>query len=143
MRQQLRNIKNENLPERPKTVKGIREMFQDENILKQYGYTLDNQRRLYFDTILGKSHSFSIFGSTAAIEFVKEHIPPGTRNYLLDGTFNIVPRCFYQLLTIAIEYKNDVCSIFLINYNFYMCVSLFVSLYVNLFIRLYMKCISW
>lgn len=108
MRQQLRNIKNEDVPKRPKTVEDIRQAFEDESVLKRYGYTLDNERRLYVETAVQIAHSFTIFASHAAIEFVKQKIPPGSRNFLLDGTFSIVPRSFYQLLSISVEYMNDV-----------------------------------
>lgn len=101
--------KNKSYPQRPKNIDEIKNLFNDPAILQQYGRTLDNKSQLYIDTeIHGEEHAFCIFSSAATVEFVRHNIAPGQRRYLLDGTFRVVPKEFYQMLTISIEYENDV-----------------------------------
>lgn len=85
--------------------------FENDDIFAEYGRTLDKRRPFYAGSVVKKnSYAFHVFASFGIIDMVKQHIPPNQRKFLLDGTFKIVPRRFRQLLIIAIEYKNDVCS---------------------------------
>lgn len=73
-----------------------------------FGSNLDKTYHLYVDTVIKRDFSFVIFVSAKVIRLINKFIPPDERYYLMDGTFKIVPRKFYQLLIISIEYKNDV-----------------------------------
>lgn len=76
--------------------------------MRKYGYTLDGDSRFYIDTIVTQEYSFIIFCSQYVVNFIKDNIPVGSRHYMMDGTFGSIPKAFYQLLIIAIEYQNDV-----------------------------------
>lgn len=106
---QLFRLRDKEYPERPKTDEDITLAFHDPEILDDYGQTLNKQHPFYVDSVVNEAYSFHIFASFATIDLIKEHIEPENRNYLLDGTFKIVPRGLNQLLIISIEFKNDVC----------------------------------
>ena len=56
---------------------------------------------ILFITILSSSQKI--------IKLITENIPPENRKYLIDATFNIVPRgCFNQLLIIYTKYIDDI-----------------------------------
>lgn len=81
-------------------------IMNEPNILEEFGQTLDKNNQLYFGSVLRSTYAFHVFASERIIDNVKKL---KKKNYLIDGTFSIVPRLFYQLLIIAVEYKNDVC----------------------------------
>lgn len=108
MKRQLGRIKNGPLPTLPSNHNELRELFTAQNTIDKYGLSLDQVSKFYVDTVVKKQHSFCIFQSAAVISFVKKTIEPSNRHYLIDGTFFCVPRGFYQLLIICIEYRNDV-----------------------------------
>lgn len=101
-------VKNDKHPRSPKTFSELKELFEKQDVLKSYGYNLKATERQYIDTVVDEKFAFSLFASFSIIKFITEHINSRSRNYLMDGTFSCVPRLFYQLLIIAIEYKNDV-----------------------------------
>lgn len=76
--------------------------------METYGYTMDNDAKLYIDTVVTSEYAFTVFASKFVIDFIKENIKPESRNYLIDATFDSIPKDFYQLLIISIEYQNDV-----------------------------------
>lgn len=105
-------LRDKKYPKRPKSDEEIRTAFSNPKILEEFGRTLDKKRSLYIGSVIEEKYAFHAFASTAMIKIVEEHIPPGQRKYLIDGTFRVVPGQFKkngQLLIIAIEYKNDVC----------------------------------
>lgn len=109
MRQNLNRIKNENVPKQPQSVDEIRELFLQPDIIECYAKTLDGQQNLYHGSVVeSEKCAFSLFASSQIIDMVNLHIPPESRNYLLDATFKVVPRPYYQLLSVSIEYRNDV-----------------------------------
>lgn len=108
MKRQLNRIKNGPLPNIPSDHKELRELFRNGEIIEKYGFSLDQISKFYVDTVVDEQHSFCIFQSAAIISFIEKNIEPCNRHYLLDGTFSCVPRGFYQLLVICIEYRNDV-----------------------------------
>lgn len=108
MKRQLFRIKNSKYPRLPKCIADIRTAFEQKEVMKDFGYTLDKSRVLYVGTVVKKSYSFVTFASRKVIDIIKDMIPSTQRRLLIDGTFQIVPRQFNQLIVISIEYKNDV-----------------------------------
>lgn len=92
----------------PKDCEEIERSFEDVNILRKYGLTLDEKSKFYVDTVVSSNHSFCVFQSEAAIDLIKNRIDPKQRRYLLDGTFQSAAKPFGQLLTISVEYKHIV-----------------------------------
>lgn len=111
MRQQMKKIKNQKIPKAPKNLEQIHDLFQQTEILEQFGRTQNNQHMFYSGTVSYDDFGFTIFSSHATIQMVKENIP-NKRIYLIDGTFKVTPSPFYQLLTISIEFNNDVSFFF-------------------------------
>lgn len=112
MERTLRRLKNKSYPKRPLTAGEIIELFKKDKITEEYGFNLSHTERFYIDTIdVPGEYSFSLFASKEAMKLVEEHVAPDERNYLMDATFKICPfGCYYQLLIIYIEYRNDVSS---------------------------------
>lgn len=101
----------------PRSIRDFQSQFKDRDIINKYAYTLDGDAKFYIDTVIHqevgpdqevKECGFSMFASHYVIDFITKNIPPESRNYLLDGTFDNLPLGFYQMLIVAIEYKNDV-----------------------------------
>lgn len=110
MNRQLSRIKTEPRPKIPGNNMQILELFQSPDIIEKNGLTLDKSARFYIDTVLSEQYSFIIFASFAILNLVRRNIDPEQRHYLIDGTFKVVPRTFYQLLIVSIEFQNDVSS---------------------------------
>lgn len=104
MQRQLTRIKTKARPKIPTNNMQMLKLFQSPDIINEHGYTLDASSST-------KEYTFCIFASFAIINMVKHNINPQKRHYLIDGTFKTVPRTFYQLLIVSIEFKNDVSSI--------------------------------
>lgn len=104
----LRRHKNKSHPKKPRSIKSVRDAFLDPQIMHDYGYNLEHDSKLYIDTVITKEYGFTLFASQFTIDFIKENIK--RRKYLMDGTFDSLPENYYQLLIIAIEYRNDVSS---------------------------------
>ena len=117
MERNLRRQKNTPSPKSYTTAAEIRDAFKLPATMNEYGMNLRNTRPFYIDTIeiekTPKPSAFTLFVSHQVIDMIRQKIPPNQRNILMDGTFSSRPiGCFYQLLVMYIEYKNDV-SIFL------------------------------
>lgn len=110
----LRRFKTKPYPTVPKTRLELQQTLNRSAVIRDHGYNLDGTARLYVDTVLTEDYVFTIFASNDIIKIIKQNIEPMKRKYLLDGTFKVVPNQFYQLLIIAIEFKNDVRSINLV-----------------------------
>lgn len=104
----IQRKKTPRYPANPKSLAQFKEDILKPNVMSNYGYTTDGDFRFYMDTVLTKDYDFTVFFSQYTIEFINKNIPPGTRRYILDGTFDKIPKGFYQLLVIAIEFQNDV-----------------------------------
>lgn len=89
-------------------------MFTAPEILQKYGFTYDHDAPLYVDTVVTPDYAFTIFKSQFVIDQIEEHIQPAERKYLMDGTFDRIPKEYYQLVIISVEYKNDVRNITLL-----------------------------
>lgn len=79
-----------------------KEMFEE------YGHTLDRKTRFYLGSKTTEEYAFAVFFSDYVVKFIEEHIPVGSRYYLMDGTFDSLPKGMYQLLTISVAYENNV-----------------------------------
>lgn len=101
--QTLNRLKNNAHSDLPKSHEEIKEAL-NKNVPK----ALTNENPFYINSELSNACSFHVFGSMKTIEFIKQNIDVGQRNYLIDGTFKVAPRNHYQLLIISIEYKNKV-----------------------------------
>lgn len=77
-------------------------------ILNEFGYTLAGDALFYLGTVIQKNYEFVVFHSDFVANFIEEKIPVGCWYYLMDGTFDSLPRGVYQLLTISIAYENNV-----------------------------------
>lgn len=108
---QLYRIRDKEYPEQPKSHAKVQAMFSDPEIMEEYGQTMNKRERFYVGSVINSLFAFHIWASFATINFIKSHITPDKRNYLLDGTFKIIPstsKMFSQFYIISIEYKNDV-----------------------------------
>lgn len=105
---QLLRLKNKQYPLLPKSAEAFAKDLKSPQILEEFGNTLDNQRKLYVNSVCTEKYSFHLFASYAVLDTIRKHIPIGQRFYSMDGTFNVIPRMFGQLLIISIEYKNKV-----------------------------------
>lgn len=115
---ELYRLRDKEYPERPQTHEDIKVTLNDPKIFEDYGKTLNKQKPFYISSVVNKKYAFHMFASYAVMDLIKTHIPPKDRNYLMDGTFKIIPRGLNQLLIISIEYKNDV-SLSLFHYCYY------------------------
>lgn len=110
MERNLRRLKNHKYPAKPTTSFQIKQCYEDHEIKANFGFNLSKTHPFYIDTVeFGDNSSFTLFGSYQIMQLIEKHIPLTERRYLIDGTFDSCPYgCYYQLLIIVIEYKNDV-----------------------------------
>lgn len=108
----LNRLKSKKHPPIPSSLEKTRDVLNTKANLVKYGNTLDRKNKFYVDTVVAEAYTFTIFVSFKTVNMIKRYIKPAERRYLLDGTFKIRPKLFYQLLIIAIEYKNDVIIFF-------------------------------
>lgn len=115
---QLKKLRDRQYPKKP--VKGKHDttfevhkkytaLINEPNNLEEFGRTLDKTKQLYFGSVVKRDYTFHVFASERIIDIIRNHMSNAKKNYLIDGTFQIVPRLFYQLLIITVEFKNDVC----------------------------------
>lgn len=109
MERNLYRIHRDVMPQAPKTPEEIVKMFSQQNIKDTFGMSLGpHKEEFYKDTVIEKNFAYTIFQSKGICNFV-ESLPASQRNYMLDGTFQSVPRGDYQqLLIIYIEYCEHV-----------------------------------
>lgn len=111
LERKLNRLKNKKHPPIPRTLERTRDVFSVKKNRFKYGNNLDESKKLYIATIIDPTNpkcAFMIFASFNVIQIIEKYIERGQRRYLLDGTFKVTPKLFYQLLIISIEYKNDV-----------------------------------
>lgn len=109
MARNLRRYTNKRYPVKPTNTVEIKAAYDDHAIMEKFGFNLRNTHKFYVDSVETEGSAFTIFASYEMMGMVEDHIPPESRRYMIDGTFDVVPmRFFYQLLVIAIEYKNGV-----------------------------------
>lgn len=108
IRKTLGRHKNVQYKNVPRSIVDIQNEFKKPEILNKYGVNFDGDEKFYVGTVVTPNHAFTVFASQFAIDFIQNNIAPTSRRYLLDGTFGSLPNQFYQLLTITIEYMNNV-----------------------------------
>lgn len=118
MEKKLNRSKNKKHPSIPRTLERTRDVLNAKKNLSKYGNTLDGSKKFYIDSIIDTTGAFIIFASFNIIEMIEKNIERGHRRYLLDGTFKVTPKLFYQLLIISIEYKNDVIQFYIFTLSF-------------------------
>lgn len=104
----INRIKKKQYPALPHHLREVEKFFKDDKSIECFGKALTNNNKFYFDTKVGNNFAHQIYGSMATIKFVEENINACARNYVLDGTFQIVPKPFKQVLIISIEHNNNV-----------------------------------
>lgn len=114
MKKTLSRYKNKIYPKVPDSIENIREKFEDMKIMEKYGYNLESDSKFYIDTVVTSHYSFTVFASKFVIDFIEKNIEPASRKFLMDATFDSLPKDFYQLLIISIEYQNDVSKVNLV-----------------------------
>lgn len=116
MERTLNKIKTKAHPKKPHSIEGIRETLMNPNVVKDYGLNVEGDSFSYVGTVChvgdiddenDEDYAFTVFASKYVIDFIEE-MPPEQRLYLMDGTFKSLPKEYYQLLTINIEYRNNV-----------------------------------
>lgn len=111
MKKTLERCKNKAYQKPGRSLEEIRNQFQEEKIMEEYGYNLENDSRFYVGTKIAADYGFVVFKSQYVVDFINESIPPESRHYVMDGTFDSLPKEFYQLIIIAIEYQNEVSGV--------------------------------
>lgn len=104
----LERWKNQTYPKVPSSIEQLQSDFKKPDIINKYGSTHDGDAKFYMDTIITKNYEFTIFASQYVMSFIQNYVEPEERRYLMDGTFDSLPKGFYQMLIIALEYQNDV-----------------------------------
>jgi len=108
----LHRRKSIKYPKRPKTHQETRNVLQDPQIKIDFGQTVDKYGAFYIDSVVKDQHTFHVFASPSVVNLITNHMVGQPRNFLIDGTFTVIPKEFAQLVVISIEYKNDVRIIF-------------------------------
>lgn len=111
MKRKLFRIKNAKYPKIPKNVSEIVNAMDDPMIRRNFGYTFNGDSEFYAGTVITAAYYFVVFISQKVINIIEQFIPPSDRNYLIDGTFTVAPRHFYQLLVISVVFRDDVCCL--------------------------------
>lgn len=104
----LERYKNQTYPKIPSSIEQLQSDFKKPNTINKYGSTLDGDAKFYMDTVITPNYEFTIFASTFVMSFIQNYVEPKERRYLMDGTFDSLPKGFYQMLIITLEYQNDV-----------------------------------
>lgn len=98
--------KTESRPKIPSSIKELESAFKTPEIINKYGQSYEGDGKFYIGTVLSPECDFTVFASPFVMKFIEENI--NDRRYLMDGTFDSLPKGFYQMLVISIEYQDDV-----------------------------------
>lgn len=111
MQRNLRRYANKKYPKIPKTVEDVIDAYKDPAIVRKYGRNLRNTEEFYIDTVqINPNSAFTVFASHQILNLVNKYVPFDEQFILMDGTFDVTPIGYYQLLVIYIKFKNDVSS---------------------------------
>lgn len=117
----LKKISNSTLPKSPTTFDEIVEAYKNQNVMDNFGTTLQNgsdddklnstefyKTAYEFKGTTKSSFSYVVFASQNIVNSIKERIAPQKRRFLMDATFKVCPYGIYnQLLVIYIEYLGE------------------------------------
>lgn len=101
--------------------------------MEKYGYNYENDGKFYIDTVVTPHYAFTVFASNFVIDFIEKNMEHTSRNYLMDATFDSLPKEYYQLFIISIEYQNDVSKMDLNHEIFNVLFNCYYSSYVYYF----------
>lgn len=105
------------MPTSPKSSDEINKAYESENVMKQYGMTLQNgtnvdglsSKSFFKHAYSSKDFQYCVFASDNIIDGIKKNIQVERRNFLLDATFKVCPYgAFNQFLIIHIEHLEEV-----------------------------------
>lgn len=109
MERNLRRYTSTKYPRIPKTVDEVINAYEDPSVAQNFGQNLRKTEQFYIDTVqIEPNSAFTVFASHQLLNLVKKHVPFDEHFILMDGTFDVAPIGYYQLLVIYILYKNDV-----------------------------------
>lgn len=93
------------IPKIPKTIAEVKSFFENSEILRTLGVTLDEEPKTFFyETVITSNFAYQIYFSEKILEFL-----PLNLKMRIDGTFKVVPKGpFKQLLVINIEFRDHV-----------------------------------
>lgn len=98
--------KNEKHPKIPSSIAELHREFKKPEIIEKYGNTYESNEKFYINTILSPTYDYTLFASPFVMKFIEENI--NDRRYLMDGTVDSLPKGYYQLLIVSIEYQHNV-----------------------------------
>lgn len=106
----MRHLRQNTLPKVPSNCQDIRELFEKEDIMKEYGLSYHDSPRIFYKGVYEcASFAYCVFASDEIIETMQANITVQNRHFLIDATFKVVPLGpFTQLLVIYTEYFREV-----------------------------------
>lgn len=111
MRRHLIHIKQEKYPKNPMNFSEIIEVYKNKEIESKFTMSrYEENEKFYIDTIVEEDFAYSLFVSPTISNAIKGRTNLEQRNYIIDGTFNIVPisKQYKQLLIIHIIHADHV-----------------------------------
>lgn len=105
----ISRFKSNSLPKVPKSPVEIKKILEEDNIKNNFIHSkFDSTKNFYQYTIINQNIAYTIFMAPKIAEII-QNFNITDRNYLMDGTFKVVPQCGYtQLLIIYIAHANHV-----------------------------------
>lgn len=99
----LDRIKAKVMPPPPNTIENIPVVFQNPEVMELFGRTKQKKNteknQFYRTTFVSALFAYTIFASQRVIDIINT-FDESKRRFAMDGTFNVVPRLFKQLLII-------------------------------------------
>lgn len=91
----------------PNTCAGIRAAFENDNILKDLGTSLQREHGLLYNCVHEEDDfAYCVLSSPKSIQLITQNMEEKERFYLIDATFRITPMCtvFKQVLIIHAQF---------------------------------------
>lgn len=93
----ISNLRKNRFGKAPDNGTEVLEAFQKEQVMRDYGFSLLNERGRFFnDVIITNEFENVIFSSAKSIALILEHVPESQRFFILDGTFRVTPQGVWQ-----------------------------------------------
>lgn len=95
----------------PTTAEEIQKEMSKPKIFDDLGLSLHREKGVLYDTIdIQPDYVNCFFSSKKSIELIKENVEEKDRFFLMDGTFKITPKGFFQqVLIIYVQFGIRVC----------------------------------